>query len=360
MGIFLTILKIAGITLLSVLCFVIFLILLILFVPIRYKAHAVIKETDLEKEAGKLKDNIIADASFSWLLHILSGGISYPESKEFKVKVLFFTVFPPKNKKNDALSDDTAEYDLDDKSENGLSAELLKSPDDEAEIDDLIESDTKNDISLDGSDTSDSIKETKTTDIVDEPEASDSSYGDIGNFASKDESQKDFENKDDEKVDKAGFFELLNKIFTTVVKIIKIPQDVFTKIQYTISRIYAKIDMVKNTLNNDIFKRAFNVSKKQFIRVLKKVIPRKFKAKFVIGMSDPTITADILAAYGVMYPVLLNKVFIVPDFENQVIAGETYIKGKITVFTIVWAAAVLYFNKDVKKTVKRFKKIINS
>ena len=332
MALFLSILKIIGIVLLVILGVILLLLLLVLFVPIRYAVDAAIAETDLEKDKDKLKDNISGTARFSWLLHFISGGISYPDEMEFKVKVLCFTLFPPKKKKSDAQNEEIEELDdfemeteaesgFDEKPEEG--SEELKEPlqKEESEIDESINSETQD--------------------------------------AQSD--NEDYELEEDEFDDEdKGFLSFLRKIFDTIVKIIKVPQDVFSKIQYTTSRIYDKINMVKNTLSNDIFKRAFEVTKKQLIKVLKMIIPRKFKANFLVGLEDPTVTADILAGYGVLYPLFVNKVFLVPEFDRQVIKGDIHIKGRITVFTLVYAAAILYFNKDVKKTVRRFKKIIDS
>lgn len=309
MALFLSILKIIGIVLLVILGVIILLLLLILFVPVRYRVDASISETDLEKDKDKLKDNISGKASFSWLLHFISGGISYPEDTEFKVKVLCFTVFPPKNKKSDADSEN--EYDIE-------SSDDYKSEDKVTEKENGFDEQPKEE-----------------ADFVEDEE-------------------DEFENDD------KGFFNFIKKIFDMIIRIMKVPQDVFSKIQYTTSRICDKIDMVKNTLSNDIFKRAFEVSKKQLIKVLKMILPRRFRADFLLGMEDPTVTADVLAGYGMLYPILVNKVYLVPDFDRQILKGDLHIRGRIRIFTLLHAAAILYFNKDVKKTVRRFQKIINS
>ena len=91
---FLTVLKIIGIVLLWILLIVLFLILLVLFVPVRYKADVDIPETELDN--GFDVEKIQIKAGFSWLLHLLTGGIDYPASKEFTVKVFGIKVFPRK------------------------------------------------------------------------------------------------------------------------------------------------------------------------------------------------------------------------------------------------------------------------
>ena len=106
---FLTVLKIIGIVLLWILLIVLFLILLVLFVPVRYKADANIPETELDKGFDLEKMHI--KAGFSWLLHLISGGIDYPESKEFTIRVFGIKVFPRKNK-DSKVTEQKTEDDL--------------------------------------------------------------------------------------------------------------------------------------------------------------------------------------------------------------------------------------------------------
>lgn len=123
LGTFLSILKIIGIALLVILLVILALLLIILFVPLRYRAKAVIGRIDLDKlselsdegsgddtdhgleEAAPndpksyVLDKIDCKASFSWLLHIVRGGIGYPENTSFWLKVLFFKILPKSEEK---------------------------------------------------------------------------------------------------------------------------------------------------------------------------------------------------------------------------------------------------------------------
>lgn len=354
MSLFLTILKIIGIVLLVILAVVLVVLLLLLFVPIRYYVNADIEETNLETEADKLKDRIQAKAGFHFLLHLIRGYIEYPKDMEFTVKVLFFKVFPGKNKDEDTTEEFEEElpYEMEEGFENQESGESeSEQPGSDAETSkEESKDESQNEVQ----------DETQNADIEDSDSSAenDDSNPDGAEPENDASSEEDFD--DEEEEEKQSFLDVLKKIKDIVVQIIKTPQNVYQKIKCTISSIYAKIDMVKKTLENDIFKRAFNVSKKQVLRVLKMIIPRKCNINLRVGMSDPTATADIFAAYGILYPILAGKVYITPDFENPVIAGSVRIKGRIRLVTIVWAAAVLYFNKDVRKTIRRFKKILNS
>ncbi len=323
---FLAVMKIIGIVLLIIVAVLLFDLFLILFWPVRYYVEGRVDETDLETETEKLKERIFVKAGFSWFFNLIRGYISYPDEMAYTVKVLCFKIFPGKEKKKKESESENEELPIE--MEEGFE-----------EKEETGEEAAKEESSV-GTETD---SEGKTSEESGNETASDA---DIDN--------EDFSEE------KKSFFDVLKSIQEIVVKIIKTPQNVFNKIKCTISSIYDKINMIKKTLENDIFKRAFEVTKKRLIKVIKMILPKKIRADFLIGMSDPTVTADILAAYGILYPVLVNKVFITPEFDRSVLKGDFEIKGRIRIFTLLWAAAVLYFNKDVKKTVKRFNKIIKS
>ena len=90
MTIFLTILKIIGVILLSLLCLAVGLVLLLLFVPIRYEAEI----ASAEKVSVKAK--------ITWLLHFIRLHLNYQDELSMKLWVLFFSVpFGKREKKKD-------------------------------------------------------------------------------------------------------------------------------------------------------------------------------------------------------------------------------------------------------------------
>lgn len=315
------VLKIIGIVLLVILALLILILLLVLFVPVRYRASLYIPETELDKDFDVQK--IEFTGRFSWLLHILSGGIDYPKDGSFYVKVFGIKIFPGKDKGKEQIAD---KKDIEkDKEENGV-----------IEMSDMKELEDKEP----------------------EPYAEESAKTDE---TSQEASDKDSEDSEwgDEKEDRA-LIEIIQDIIDKIENFLKTPQNVFEKIKYTISRVYDKIKMIKNTLENDIFKRAFALVKGKLIKVIKMILPDKYKAEILYGLGDPATTAEVLGAYGMFYPVFMDNVVLQPDFERQVIMVKADIKGHITIFTVLYSVLVCYFNKDVKKVIRRFKKIMES
>ncbi|WP_022765610.1 DUF2953 domain-containing protein [Butyrivibrio sp. XPD2006] len=311
----LTVLKIIGIVLLVILAVILLLLLLVLFVPIFYRIDANVPETELDN--GFDMEKVFAKISFSWLLFVIRGGLEFPKNKEFTLKIFGIKVLPKKEKPQKEEKDKGKEEAKDKKEDNQAEDNL----------------------------TEDKTSEEKTEESTEEKPEDEESADD-----SDEESEEELKT----------FLDVLWNIIDKVDNILKTPINVFEKIQYTISRVCDKIDMIKSTLENDIFKRAFALVKKKLIKVIRMILPDKCDIKLLLGTGDPALTAEIMGGYGALYPYLYRKLKFEPDFERKVVMTDAHIKGHITIFTIVYSAAVCYFNKDVKKTIRRFKKIINS
>lgn len=319
----LTVLKIIGITLLIILAVLFVILLLVLFVPIFYRLDAHVPETDLDK--GFDVQKVDAAVKFSWLLFVIRGGISFPKEKEFTVRVFGFKVLPKKEKPEKEESKTSKEDD--DKEEKKTEDKPDNSKTDENKIE------------------SESLEENASGD------------------GSKDEEEKiEDETSSDDPEEPKDFIDVLWDIIEGVSNILKIPLNVFEKIAYTISRVCDKIDMIKSTLENEIFQRAFALVKRKLIRLIKMILPDKCRIDAMFGLGDPALTAEVYAAYAAVRPFFPKKLRMQlgPDFDRKVVYTDTHMKGHITIFTALYIAATCYFNRDVKKTIRRFKKIINS
>ena len=116
MALFLQILKIIGIVLLVILA----ILLVIVLVPVRYRIKGNIEETDLKTQSQLLKERYNLSVEFSYMLHLVRGGIYLPDSKEFTLKVLFFTILPWKKQKNKEDKDESSFESLPNEMEEGF------------------------------------------------------------------------------------------------------------------------------------------------------------------------------------------------------------------------------------------------
>lgn len=321
-AVLLTILKILGITLLVLLGIILTVVLLLLFVPIRYKIKVHRKTED--------EGPVVADVRVTYLAHIVNAAFSYPQAAYLRVRVFCFTIFRSDRKKGrkKASSDEQTPPSFD-KSSDGQNKEEKIRQDKKAERAESSLKETK-------SDTAQEINPEQMGSEQTDPE---------GAGAGEDFSEENLSLPD-------KIVRLFRKIWS-----------VLKNIRYTIGRICDKIkDIVNNIryyveiLQSDRFKRGFKVCKDQLGFLFKMLRPRKFTGELLIGTGDPASTGQVMAAYGILYPLLGNHIEVTPDFERQIVEGSLFMKGRITIFGLIKCAWIIYFNKDIRELIKLFKR----
>lgn len=409
LGVILGILKIIGITLLVILLIIIALLLIVLFVPIRYKAHGTIEHCDLDDENLDFKEKIKADAGFTWLLHLVRGGIGYPEHKEFWLKVLFFKILPKsedakRKKEEKQIKKDRkkSHKKLEQAMENASEAEEIGPLDRDgvgagSEAGSEGESSEGKD-STDGSnaiEVSNAEERSNAEDGLNSEDSSNAGNGansedgsngagsenaeDAGNSGSEGLSEGDSDKNGDTEVDESAsdsldsetddndvdifsFFDFLEKLvdlFWGTIDFFEKPENAVEKAFYTISKACDKIDLIQDTLESPTFERAYKCARKDLFLILRHVMPKKVSADILLGLGDPATTAQVLAAVNVASAFIDYDIELEPDFDNKVVEADMDIKGRIALWRLVLSAARVYFNKDIRKVWKRINRIIS-
>ena len=321
MMIVLNILKIIGIILLCILGIALLLLCLVLFVPIRYRLKA--------KRVVGDEVPVRAEVMVTWLLHFISASFLYPEQTYLKVKLFGIPVFSTKPKEDGAEeSGEKTKQKDENEPEQSLTKELAIK---EAEVVTQTEKSARQEEKQQTKDMTEQTVETGKKDVVDE------------------EVLEEKLKKEEEEP----------KIITFFVKL----WEKLKNIQYTIRQIYDKIKHVINNIRyyvaviqSNCFKRTFALCKTEVFSLLASIMPRKIKGDFTIGTGDPASTAQVLAIHGMLYPLIGNDINITPDFENSVIEGDFFLKGKITVFKVLKTAIKVYFNRDMRKVIRLLKR----
>lgn len=305
----LLILKALGIALLVLLGILLALLLIVLFVPVRYQGSGYKKEEDPAPVHVQFK--------VTWLLHLVRVSFTYPEEAFLKVKILLFQILPAKEKKKKTSEKKKEETDPGEKKPSGK------------EIEGSAAENTEN------------VSEEK------KPDRDGTATGD--DTDSKDDTGCEYDaNSEDDRT----LPDFIRKLFSAI-----------RNIKYTIRKIYDKIKhIIRNIryyikiLQTESFKKSFQLCREQLFRLLKTVLPRKVSGTFTIGMEDPATTGQILSIYGILYPLIGDSITVIPDFEKPVMEGSFRFKGKITAFTLIRVVAKIYFDKDLKRVIRLFKK----
>lgn len=306
MGILFLVLKIIGFILLGLLAFFVLLLLAVLFVPIRYRVVA------------QYEEKAIARITAGWFLHLIGVRLVISDQeKSCKLKLFgiplidFFSPRKDRRKKRRSKRHQ-------DKQPAKQSVHQDEQPakqsvhQDEQPVEQSVHQDKQNSLQ---------IKEEQQQ---------------IGSEKEK-ASGFDTDQASDEK---ASFFTkvriYINRIFDKIKEIRK--KETNLKEKYNKWLVVLKKDRTKEALEK---------CKNTLCKVLKAVLPRKWKLFVHYGMEDPALTADILGYYWMLFAVLSGHIDCQPDFENKVFECNLHAKGHIRMITMVIAGWKFLFDPDL-------------
>ena len=127
-------------------------------------------------------------------------------------------------------------------------------------------------------------------------------------------------------------------------------------ISLTFKRIRGKIGWYKELWEHPRTQSAFALVKQHAVFLLKHMLPTKIQGEVTFGFEDPAITGSILGILGMTIPFHKNCVEVTPVFESgNLLRGNIRLKGRIYGVVLARAALVIYFNKNVKYVMKRWK-----
>lgn len=304
-SIILSILKLIGITLLCLLGLVLLLILVVLFVPIRYKVTA---DADINDEN---KDYNIK-VKISWLLWFVRGKYNFPSEEGFVLKVGPFTIVGG-DKKEAKPKKKTKTQDV--------LEEEKTTTDTEAESESIENSDNKS--------------------LEDETLGEETKAEDVHVLEDLLEEEIEAQPKT-----------LKEKIIYTWNKICDRIKEIWLKIK----GIFKNIKKYINILQSDEFKNAFSLCKDSIVRIFRMIKPRKVRIKGTVGMNSPEQTGYICGAVGVLSTFYKKQIKVTPDFERFIIEGNALIKGRIYLIVIVVIVVKVFFDKNIRKLLKMFRR----
>lgn len=299
--ILLLVLKIIGIIIAVILGILVLLILIILLVPVRYQGEAA---------ADGTWKGISAKIKVHWFFHLIAFSAEYEDEAFFwRLRIAWKKMGTDSGDGQESAVEEQAEY----KEKEEVSA-------DEAGTEDRLEKEEKTD--------------TKTEENVERL------------------LQKPEKNEEESQIPPAD--EETPFLFEKIAGRLRA---FFQKIKYTFQRLCGKIktlsekkEKVKEFLTDEVHRRAFQKTKTEFSRLMRRIRPKKLKGTVHYGFEDPYHTGQVLAALGVAYPWLGEAVSVYPDFEKRILQGDLYVKGTVRALYVVLLIWKLVWCKDVRTT----------
>lgn len=302
-AILLTILKITGIVLASVLALVLLVLVLILFVPIRYRIRA---------DRSDPSQGFRASAAVTYLLHVVSGKFIYEDEFTRYVKVFGIKIWP----KADKPVDDNALETVPEEKPEEIS-------EDKPAVDYQAEIPSEDEYSIDWND-------------LDESDA-------------KPVEAFEFVSTSEDTDEEEDIFDRIDSILDSIRR-------KYEEYSDKIDAIRKKIRYWDKMVHDERNKRAVSLIYDQTVRLLKKIAPRRIKGFVHFGFEDPATTGRILAYLAMIYPVMPKKFRVEPSFTDTDIYGTADIKGRLALASVAACLLKLYFDKDCRRLWRLYKK----
>lgn len=378
------ILKIIGIILLSVIGLLLLAVLSVLFIPVRYKAKG-----DYHKEfTGKLH--------IGWFLNALRLDVSFDKELKARARVLFFTLYDSDKNKDEAKAGKS--YNTSDTHSSG---DKNRNKDKEKNVfDDMKDETAGGDIAVSEAG---SVKRSehesygdaqRTAEPVEkENEAGAGKVSDknkvgqtecaecVGNAEKPPSEVKKAENATSVIVNKVngetgvhsdgkisekqpditsakknpGIIACLKKrIHSLTDKIKSIIKKTKRKIRAVIrskDKLKKKIDDIKMIINDEANKEMVRLLYSQLKALFKEIMPVKYKINIHYGCDDPYRTGQLLMYISVFYGLSGINMNITPDFNEKILEGDIYIKGRVRICKLLMIVFRVYRNKRFRELV---------
>lgn len=127
-------------------------------------------------------------------------------------------------------------------------------------------------------------------------------------------------------------------------------------IRATLGRVGTQITWWRDFLEHPRVQAGISLVWKHAKFLIRHVLPTKMDGEITFSTEDPSITGAILAVLGMTIPFHKNCVGVRPLFNGEnYCQGNVRIKGRIYGIVFVRAAISIYFNKNIKYVIRRWK-----
>lgn len=129
-----------------------------------------------------------------------------------------------------------------------------------------------------------------------------------------------------------------NSIKLFVKSIFRLLQKIKKKAEWTVE--------VRNFIREDNTRRMVCILKDNVVHLWRKLKPRVLRGNIIFGTGDPCSTGEILGLAAIFYAYYGKGVCVTPDFEEARLEGTLFIKGRISLITILIILIRIFFSGE--------------
>lgn len=147
----------------------------------------------------------------------------------------------------------------------------------------------------------------------------------------------------------------LNRLVNKLKGIYKKVQELIAKLQKLYQSARRKEKAVKWFLDEPSTKHMITALKKQVIKILKSILPKKLTGELRLGMENPAVMGQICMFGGIFYPMYEKNFSFTPVFGEKVIEGDGFFKGRIILGEILAHVVRILLMRDFYRFLKNVK-----
>ena len=114
---------------------------------------------------------------------------------------------------------------------------------------------------------------------------------------------------------------------------------------------WQKINDLKVIINDEENKELVRLIKKELKELIREITPVKYDVNVRYGCEEPYMTGRILGVIAVIYGITGVQFNITPEFEQKVLEGDIYMKGRVRIYRLLLIALRIYKNNRFRKLV---------
>lgn len=365
--------KIIGILLLCVLGIVLALLLSVLFVPIRYRFH-------WEKHP---ESSHSVSVKLSWLLHILALSVEYQENTFYVIRVFGIPIkrgslgqedeeeqqeedwedvsddfseepkqgiFKKDKKSAKTIEEKRSSGNIENKMENEISDQKKKLDNRE----DNVSEDVQKEIDLAEKNSSSEKENTKKEDVKPIEIDMDAHEFDIAVPKPTKKKVPAWERWLAKWKEFVAFLKKIPKFFKSMFyKVRDLWQNVDNKRLHVLDQFHVVIDFWRAEETQAGKRLLFEKGKK----IVKHILPKKWKGYIRFGLSDPADTGKALAVIAVVGGLVGVMPDIEPDFSKETLEATVDCRGRLQIGYVLWQGLTLWFHKDMQRLKNNFEKV---
>ena len=348
------ILKILGILLLVILGLLFLCLLAVLFVPTRYRGNG---------SYHSIKDFGV-HLHIHWLLHAVSLRIAYENELRYAVKLFGFRIFGSESEVKDTESGRVREgTQAADSDELEFVNAQEKTEDDDLDTGELIlraeAASEKTDAAIEKAEETARLLEEAVKRRSAQREAE--MYQAVKN-ADAFPDVKEAEGETHRAKNELNSNPSQEKCESFLHRIISWFKQKWSALRQSLSKLLTRINNLEHKrqsvlafIENEENQKSFRLIKRQLMRVLRHIFPRKLSGQVTFGVEDPYLMGQILSVAAFLYPVYGKKIDLTPVMDANALDGELSFRGRVQIGVLALMALRIWMDKNVRTQVYKYR-----